>query len=188
MIAGGIMFTQACNSSGSDDSVEQAKDANDSTVSNEDTAAKMAVAPVDKDDADFAVEAANGSMMEVEMGKLAQSKATNPRVKAFADMMVADHTKAGENLTAIATAKNITLPMTMSEDAQKHMTDLSKKSGKDFDKAYMDMMLDDHKKDVDKFKDASEKCKDTEIRNFASATLPTLQTHLDSAKAITNKK
>lgn len=189
MIASGLLLTQACNDA-NNDSVDSAKEANDQkdSVSDKEAANMGAAAPVDEKDADFAVEAANGSMMEVEMGKVAQTKATNPRVKNFAEMLVNDHTKAGENLKSIAASKNITLPMTMGEDAQKKMADLNKKNGKDFDKAYMDMMLDDHKADVDKFKDAANDCKDADLKNFAMQTLPTLQMHLDSAKAITNKK
>jgi putative membrane protein len=60
--------------------------------------------------------------------------------------------------------------------------------GKDFDKEYMDMMLKDHKDDIDMFKKASSDLTDSTIKDFATSTLPTLQKHLDSAQAITGKK
>ena len=55
------------------------------------------VKPVQPDASNFAVEAANGGMMEVELGKVAQENASSPRVKAFGAMMVKDHTEAGNN-------------------------------------------------------------------------------------------
>jgi putative membrane protein len=190
-----IAMAQACNSGNSTDSVKAANDANDnkdsaSTAAKMDTAtsaAKMNTMPVDKDDADFAVKAANGGMMEVQLGNYAQQNAMSKRVKDFGAMMVKDHTKANEELKSIAAAKNITLPTSIGNDAQKDMDDMMKKKGNDFDKAYMNMMLDDHKKDVKEFEKAAKDCKDAEIKTFAGKTLPVLLAHLDSTKAITGK-
>jgi len=193
LIAAGFLTLYSCgNNASNQDSVDSAKDVNDmkdtsSMMNSNDTTARSTT-PVDKDAADFAVEAASGGMMEVELGKMAQDKATDPRVKDFGAMMVRDHSAAGDKLKSIAASKNITLPATVSDDQKKDMDDLAKKSGKDFDKAYMNMMLDDHKKDVKKFEDAADKCKDPDLKTFASETLPTLRMHLDSAKAITGKK
>lgn len=190
-----IVISQACNSGNDTDSVDAAKDANSKKDSNEiakmnDTAAnaaKMNTMPVDKDAADFAVTAANGGMMEVEMGNYAQQNAVSKRVKDFGAMMVKDHTKAIEELKSIAASKNISLPAGIGNDAQKNMEDLMKKKGNDFDKAYMNMMLDDHKKDVKEFEKAAKDCKDPEIKTFAGKTLPVLLVHLDSSTAITGK-
>jgi len=126
--------------------------------------------------------------MEVELGKIAQEKATNPRIKEFGAMMVKDHSDANEQLKSLAQQKNITLPANVSDKQQKDIDDLNKKTGKDFDKAYMNMMLDDHKKDIKKFEKAGNNLKDAEIKSFAMSALPTLQKHLDSARAITGKQ
>ncbi|MGN7823953.1 DUF4142 domain-containing protein [Chitinophaga sp. 22536] len=142
------------------------------------------VKPVDNNSSEFAVKAANGGMMEVEMGKLAQEKAVNPRVKAFAAMMVSDHSKANDELKELAGKKNITLPAELSTETKDHMDKLSKKTGKDFDKDYMDMMVDDHDKDVKEFDKAANNLEDADLKSWASKTLPTLRTHQDSAKAI----
>src|SRR3954465_57215 len=114
----------ACNSSSNNnqDSVDSAQNVNDSTN-----------AVTDKT-SDFSTEAASGGMMEVQLGKLAQQKAQNPRVKKFGAMMVKDHTKANDELKAIATKQNIALPDSMSNDHKQHVDDLGKKTGKDFDK------------------------------------------------------
>jgi len=99
-------------------------------------------------------------------------------------MMVTDHTKAGDELAALAKTKNITLPAAPDADAQKKADDLSKKSGKAFDKAYVDAMVDGHESAVKLFTDASQNCKDADLKAFATKTLPTLKMHLDSIKAI----
>lgn len=167
---------QACNNEGnSSDSVENAKDSNEN---------KEDATTVKEDDSEFLVEAASGGMMEVQAGQLASTKAQNARVKAFGAMMVRDHSKANDELKALAASKNITIPTTLGEDHQKHVNDLNEKTGKDFDEAYMSMMVDDHKKDVDKFDDASKDAKDADVKAFAAKTLPVLRAHLDSAKAV----
>jgi putative membrane protein len=127
-------------------------------------------------------------LMEVELGKIAQEKATNPRIKEFGAMMAKDHSEANDQLKSLAQQKNITLPASVSDKQQKEIDDLNKKTGKDFDKAYMNMMLDDHKKDIKKFEKAGNDLKDADIKSFAMNALPTLQKHLDSARAITGKQ
>ena len=99
-------------------------------------------------------------------------------------MMVKDHTKANEELKSLAAQKNITLPATLSDKHQKHVDDLNDKTGKDFNKAYMDLMVDDHKEDVDDFKDAAENVPDSTIKGFAAKAVPVLQKHLEAAQAI----
>ncbi len=179
MVALAACSFQACNSN------KDSKETADSVNAAKDTSNAVAAGvAVDEDDAKFAVNAANGGMAEVALGKLAQGKATDPKVKEFANMMVTDHTKANDELMALAKTKNITLPDSVSADEKKNMEDLSKKSGKDFDKAYVDMMVDDHKKDVKEFEDATQSLKDADVKAFATKTLPVLKTHLDHINAI----
>jgi len=121
---------------------------------------------------------------EVELGQLAQQKSSNERVKNFAQMMVTDHSKANDDLKSIAGQKNVTLPTGMDEDHMKHKEDLSKKSGADFDKAYINMMIDGHKKVIDHLEKAQKDATDPDVKNFATQKLPTIRMHLDSAQAI----
>ena len=153
----------------------------DTTASTADTSMMPAT---DNEGADFVMKAADGGMMEVELGKMAQQQAQSARVKKFGAMMVSDHSKANDELKSIAASKNITLSDSLSEKHRKDVDDLREKKGTDFDKAYMKLMVDDHKKDVDEFEDASKEQKDADIKAFAGKTLPVLQMHLDSAKAI----
>src|SRR5437899_6655685 len=96
--------------------------------------------------------AAQGGMAEVELGKLAQTQGSSDAVKQFGQRMVDDHTKANEELTRIAADKGITLPSGLDAKNQATKDRLSKLSGKDFDRAYMEDMVKDHRGDVAEFK------------------------------------
>jgi putative membrane protein len=191
MISLGFIL-QACDSgTGTDnkDSTDSAMSLNDSTRKNIDKdSSVLSAQPVDKACSDFAVKAASGGMMEVQLGMIARDKAMSQRVKDFGSMMVMDHSKGNDDLMARAKSQNIALPAKPGDDEQKMIDELSKKTGAAFDKAYMDMMLSDHKNDIAEFKEASEKCTNTSIKNFALQTLPVLEKHLDSAQAISGKK
>lgn len=166
-----VMGLGACDKK-QDDSKEIAEDQNEEKF--DDTTLEK--------DSEFAVEAADAGMMEVQLGELAQTNASSDDVKAFAQQMVSDHKTANDELTALAQQKGITLPSALSEKCQKKYNDLSTKTGKDFDKAYMDLMVKDHKDAVDAFKKEAEKGEDAEIRTWASGKVATLESHLEMAK------
>jgi putative membrane protein len=157
-----------------DDSKEIAEDQNDKKLEDSDT----------KKDAEFAVDAADGGLYEVQMGTLALTKASSPDVKKFGQMMVDDHSKANTELKGLATQKNITIPDVMSEDCQKKYYDLDKKDKKDFDKEYIDQMVKDHKDDIDKFEKEADKGNDTDVKSWAAGKLATLRHHLEEAQRI----
>jgi putative membrane protein len=141
----------------------------------------------EKKDADFAVEAADGGLYEVQLGTLAVTSAVSPQVKSFGQMMVDDHTKANNELKDLASQKGIALPDVMSEKCQQKYYDLDKKDRKDkndFDKEYIDQMVKDHKDDIDKFEKEADKGNDPEIKSWASGKLATLRHHLDEAQRI----
>ena len=144
-------------------------------------------AMVDQETMDFVNKAATGGMMEVELGKLAEEKASSQQVKDFGKMMVDDHTAVNNNFKNITSKKSIELPVSVTDDQRKDIDNLSKKSGRDFDKAYVDMMVKDHKDDLKEFKEAEGKVADNDIKNFITSTLPTLQKHLDAIQAIKSK-
>lgn len=174
----GAIGFQACNNSSqqSTDTVEAAEDSNENAATD-----------VKEDDSEFVVAAANGGMMEIESGKVASEKAASAEVKAFGSKMVADHTKASGELKTLATAKGLSLPASLGEDEKKHLDEMAKLSGAEFDKHYMDMMVNDHDKTVSMFEDAARNAKDAEIKAFAEKTLPVLKEHQAAAKALHDK-
>jgi len=181
-----LYILQACNNNDNKDSVDKANDANekkDTTAMTSDAKKDTMATPVNDDVAKFAVKVANAGMTEVELGKMAQEKGSKS-VKEYGAMMVKDHTKAGNELKSLAAEKNITLPSAVSDEMRKHIDDLGKKSGKDFDKDYIGMMVSDHKDVIDGFEDMAKNSKGSAFKNFAVKTLPTLYKHLGAAKAI----
>jgi putative membrane protein len=175
----------SCGGSSSD-STTQAKDSNnakmDSAGSGTTSATPTIPPSVSKGDQDFAVNTANAGMTEIQAGQMAQQKGMAQDVKDYGAMMVKDHTAAADKLKMIAASKNLTLPATLSSDKQKDLDDLTQKQGKDFDKAYIDMMISDHKKVISAFEDESKNGSDADIRGFADSTLHVLRHHLDEAE------
>lgn len=181
LFAAGTYTIQSCDSpnKGADDTVEHAMDENEEMLDQAGEAANM-----EDDDTEFAVKAANSGLAKVQVGEIAQQKASDQRVKDFAAMMVQGHTQANEELKALAATKNITLPTAPGEDHLESISNLNETSGAEFDKEYMGMMVDDHQKEVDLFEEAAEDSDDAEIRAFASQKLPSLKNHLEDAKTL----
>jgi putative membrane protein len=169
---------------GGQSSTQAAEDSNKSKMdsSHDSGMARVIPATVSKADQDFAVNTANANMTEIQAGQMAEQKGVDKSVKDYGKMMVRDHTDAGEKLKAIADRKNITLPTTINGDMQKSLDDLQAKGGKDFDKAYLKMMVSDHKKVISSFEDEGKNGSDADIRGFADSTLHTLRHHLDEAQ------
>jgi putative membrane protein len=99
--------------------------------------------------------------------------------------MVADHSKAGDELTQLARQKGITLPKELDNKHQQLRDRLAKLSGAEFDRAYMNEMVKDHRRDVAAFKKHMQTSKDLELKVWAGQTLPTLEEHLRLAENLT---
>jgi putative membrane protein len=165
----------------------------DTTTTKTDTLAAQPPAPVntaplDTVDQEFIRKAAMGGKMEVQLGNLAQQNAANDRVKNFGNMMVTDHSQANNELTQFAQGRNMMLTDSLDKKMQDHITSMEKMKGRAFDKHYMDMMLNDHKKDIAEFEKASTSAHDADLKAWAAKTLPVLKKHLDSAQAINKSK
>ncbi|MFL6351288.1 MAG: DUF4142 domain-containing protein [Bryobacteraceae bacterium] len=132
----------------------------------------------------FAMKAAQGSGAEVQMGKLAAEKASSADVKAFGRQMIHDHTKANDDLKAVAEKKRMTLAADMDAHELPQYSKLQRLSGAAFDRAYVKDMVKDHEEDVKEFQKEAKNGQDEDIKGFASRTLPVLQAHLDKIKSI----
>jgi putative membrane protein len=143
-----------------------------------------AAAELSPQDRAFAEEAARGGRAEVELGQLAAQRGQHERVKEFGRRMQKDHGEANQELHKIATRKGLELPKDMGPEHKKVHDRLVKLSGADFDREYMREMVEDHEEDVKAFKRQAEQGKDADLRSFAQKTLPTLEKHLELARAI----
>jgi len=175
----------ACNN---EDSNSNPETGSDSAASTQDTSSgnNNGAAGIITDDntKDFLIKAAEGGLVEVEAGQLAQQKSTNNRVNSFAVMMVNDHTGANSQVKSLAQARGVSLPTAAPEPEKQKAAKAGEKTGAAFDKAYMDMMVADHEKTIDLFKKGRDQSQDAEVKTFIDNTIPKLQQHLDSAKAI----
>ena len=138
---------------------------------------------IDVDISDFMNKAASGGMMEIQLGEMAEQNSKSEGVKNFGIMMVKDHKRTIAELKTLAAKKDIALPAVVSEDHQKHINELTPLRGAEFDEKYMDMMVNDHKEDIDLFEKAA-KFEDHDVSAFAAETLPVLRKHFEAAKKI----
>ncbi len=191
----GIMSLVACND-GADTTTSTTDTCTMTTTDNttmNDTSAmtnpNTTAVPLEQMDKDFVMKAASGGMMEVEASQIAQQNAGHARVKAFADMMVQDHTNANNELKGFASSRGLTIPQDSLMMKHKSMLDeMRKMTGKAFDKHYINMMMNDHNKDIRAFEKASNNCKDADLKAWAAKTLPTLRKHKDSVQALSKIK
>jgi len=138
---------------------------------------------------EFVEQAGTSGLAEVEMGQIGAQKAKNGEVKAFAKQMVADHTKANQDLLTAIKGKGVQVP---SSRTTMHKATLEKfqqqEAGKDFDRDYMEQMIEDHKAAVALFENAADDEKfDLDLRSYAKRTLPSLRDHLKQAQTIQSK-
>jgi putative membrane protein len=129
----------------------------------------------------FALSAAMGGMTEVELSKLTLRKSANSKTKSFAHMMVSDHSKANSELRSIAASKAIDLPTSLDNEHAAAVESLAALTGAAFDQAYAKQMVSDHQKAVALFKQEASDNNNAELAEFARKTLPTIETHLQTA-------
>lgn len=141
----------------------------------------------DKKDANFLVAAAEADLIEIELGKLAQTRG-GAKVKELGKLLETQHTESSNKLKDLAAKKQISIPTTITEKGQEKYDKLSKKDDKDFDKAFIEEVSDLHKDAIDKFEKAGKDAEDEEIRAFANAQLPILNEHLGHAQSAENNE
>jgi putative membrane protein len=131
----------------------------------------------------FAQKAAAGGAAEVELAQLAMEKASSDAVKQLASRIQSDHSKANQQLASIGSSKGWQLPSSPAAEHQATKSKLEKLSGADFDRAYVEAMVKDHRKDIREFEREASNGADDAVKQFASSTLPTLKQHLEMAES-----
>lgn len=157
---------------------------NTSSNSNQNTSGggQMGGAGASSADRKFVTEAAMGGMKEVELGRLANERGASEAVRQFGQHMVEDHTRANQELMAAASAAGLTPPAALDAKTRAAVQKLSRLSGAEFDREYSKMMVKDHEKAVALFEREAARGTQSDLKSFASATLPTLQGHLQMAR------
>ncbi|MEG5046269.1 DUF4142 domain-containing protein [Microcoleus sp. B4-C1] len=129
-------------------------------------------------DRNFAMQAGQIGMMEVQLGRLAVQRGSSASVKQYGQEMVEEHTQANEELMQLAMQKEVKLPTEMSTQNKALMERLSGLSGTSFDRAYKQAMIDSHNQAIALFQAQSQQGQDPELKAWATQKLPNLQAHL----------
>ncbi len=191
-VVASILLVASCNNTHSaEDSKTVAKDQNRAVLaSNDNMNNNNNNSYSDKQqekDAQFLVNAAEINLAQIQLGKQAQKSGNSLHVKELGKMMDDSHTKSQRELTALAKRKGVDVPNSPTKDSNNAYTKLNEKSGNDFDKAYADEMVSGHKDAISTFEKASKNANDTEIRNWATSSLPEMRENLDHSVASQKK-
>lgn len=170
-----VLFS--CNSNDQKDPKDIADEKNDKKMEN----TKMA------DDAGFVTDVADGGMLEIKLGELAQTKASLVIVKDLAKMLISDHTKANNELAEAARKSNISMATGLSADRQKKYDDLAAKTGIDFDKEYTDLLKSAHEKTIKKLEEEIAGGHNADIKAWATTTLPVIKHHAEMVAQVYDK-
>jgi putative membrane protein len=127
----------------------------------------------------FIREAGGGGLFEVDSGHKAVDKATDSQIKTIGQRMIDDHTRLNMELTDFASSKGVNETPTISGKDKAMLERLDKANGADFDREYVKMGLDDHRKDLAKFEHEASSANNRELRDWAGKTVPTLREHLN---------
>lgn len=146
--------------------------------------ASTSAEPLADTDVDFVMNVARAGMHEVNAGRIAVERATDARVRQFAQRMIQDHGRSSQELSSIAQSNNLGLPVQVGAHAAEMEKKLSGLSGAEFDREYMKAMVDDHRKAVEMMRSAEATSTSAEIKDFASRTLPVIEDHLRTAQKI----
>jgi len=143
--------------------------------------------PADKiarGDRRFMEKLAKDNAAEIETGKLASTQGSNEQVKQFGERMVQDHGQAADELKQLAQSKGVDLPDAADRKHEREAKSLDKKQGAEFDKAYMQQMVKDHRADLKELQKEAKNAKDPDVKAFAEKTAQVVQEHLNQAQQI----
>lgn len=167
-----LAFALAACGTKKEDSAEIAEEQNDQKFEDRDL----------EKDADFVVNTVSSSLAEIKLAQLAKEKATDTKVKEVADVLEKDHTRVLNELTAYANKHGISVPLEETTEAQKDYEKLAENDGGEFDDKWCDALEDKHEKSINNFEERLDKTEDPELKDWITATLPGLRTHLEMLK------
>lgn len=142
----------------------------------------LSTATLDPVDAKFLRVASAAGIAEVQDGQLAESKGS-PAIRQIATRMVTDHTKANAQLKELALRQGVTVPTAVTDNEAAITSKLQGLSGSAFDAEYLATQQVAHEKAIALFKTESSNGSNENLKGFATATLPTLQMHLQMIEA-----
>ncbi len=133
-------------------------------------------------DSQFVVDAYSEGLLEIEISDHVKNMVNRTELRDIAEMMMIAHEVLNERLKNLAASKHVALPEGLTEHQSEEIFKNDTKSGSEFDKAFLDKLIIDHKNTIDFFKRASKEAKDKDVRHFFTAALPEINAHLDWIK------
>jgi putative membrane protein len=139
---------------------------------------------VSKLDRDFMTKAAQSDMTEIQTSQLALQKSQNREIRDYAQKMIQQHTNSSKELMQIAQSKGVTLPKDVGSKNQPLVSKLSKLSGQEFDRAYMQGQIQSHQKTLNEYQAYLQKGQQQELIAFANKIAPLVSQHLEMAQGM----
>jgi putative membrane protein len=136
----------------------------------------------------FVKDAMQGNVAEIQLGQLALQKSSNPQVKQFAQRMIDDHGKMNDSLKPVAQQLGVSAPNKVDKKAQNTINKLSALSGPQFDQAYAADMVNDHKHDLQSFKDEADTTQNPTMKNIATQGAQVISAHLQMAQQLQSQQ
>lgn len=137
-----------------------------------------------ENDSDFLIDATEINLTEIEMGKLAEQKSTNVEIKKLGKMLVEEHMASNSEIKTMAASKNYSIPTSITKDGLEEFNQLKEKTGVDFDKKFVNEIIDHHQKAIDEYSKAAERAADPEVKAWASKNVSSLTAHIQHAKML----
>jgi putative membrane protein len=144
-------------------------------------------AAVSAADQDFMNKAAEANLTEIDIARVALQKSDNSDVRDYANMIQSDHTAALEDVTDLMKEKGLPAPKTLAADTRRDVDRMSGLSGAEFDREFVNMMVADHQKTLELFRDALANAQDPSVKKYAEDLTPKLEMHLDKAQRLQSK-
>jgi putative membrane protein len=136
---------------------------------------------------EFIAHAMDCNLFERDLANTARSKAENADVKKYAEQLYDDHDRMSKELLDFAKEKKLAVASGTSRDQKAKVADLLKLRGKDFDRRFVDIMVEEHEKAIDMMQHCAKESKDEKVRSISEKALPTLKKHLEEARALKKK-
>lgn len=138
---------------------------------------------VDRSDKEFLKDAYEDGLSELHLGEMSKASASH-EVKAFGEIIIADHNKMNAELKTLADSKKVELPADRTTLAKGKHKMLEQKAGAEFNKSWAEAARDGHKKTLKDFEKAAGDAKDADVKAFAAKSVPMLKEHLSKAEAL----
>lgn len=133
------------------------------------------------------MKATEAHLAEIEIARVAKMQSKNGEVKSYAGIVLKDHVAGLDELTKLMKEKNVPQPQTIADATRQDIARMSQLSGSEFDREFINMMVADHQKILDLFRDTGATAHDTDVQDYVDNLIPKLDKHLRKAQELQSK-